>query len=133
MPCLRTMRVVSAPQVNLLVPDATYNRVSISLCLYLVHRVFLPQSCALLSSLQSTIVSLSYQYVGQSCIHFISPSLVSNYPYQNVIILDFIDTLCITPKSNQANWHLIYHPHITKLFYLPNQNTMLIINNKTLT
>ena len=39
----------------------------------------------------------------------------------------------MTPKSSQANWHLIHHHHITKLFYLLNQNTMFIINNKTLT
>ena len=39
----------------------------------------------------------------------------------------------MTPKSSQANWHLIRHHHITKLFYLLNQNTMFIINNKTLT
>ena len=39
----------------------------------------------------------------------------------------------MTPKSSQANWHLIHHHHITKLFYLLNQNTMFIIDNKTLT
>ena len=36
----------------------------------------------------------------------------------------------MTPKSSQANWHLIHHHHIAKLFYLLNQNTMFIINNK---
>ena len=36
----------------------------------------------------------------------------------------------MTPKSSQANWHLIHHHHITKLFYLLNQNTMFIIDNK---
>ena len=35
-------------------------------------------------------------------------------------------------KKSQANWHLIHHYHITKLFYLLNQNTMFIIDNKTL-
>ena len=39
----------------------------------------------------------------------------------------------MTPKSSQTNWHLIYHLHITKLFYFLNQNTMFIIDNKTLT
>ena len=39
----------------------------------------------------------------------------------------------MTPKSSQANWHLIHHHHITKLFYLLNQNTMFITDNKTLT
>ena len=36
----------------------------------------------------------------------------------------------MTPKSSQANWHLIHHHHITKLFHLLNQNTMFIIENK---
>ena len=73
--------------------------------------------------------------VGQSCIHFISPSLISNYPYQypESHNLGFINTLCITPKSSQTNWHLIYHLHITKPFYFLNQNTMFIFDNKTLT
>ena len=35
----------------------------------------------------------------------------------------------MTPKSSQANWHLIHHHHTTKLFYLFNQNTMFIIDN----
>ena len=39
----------------------------------------------------------------------------------------------MTTKSSQAIWHLIHHHHITKLFYLLNQNTMFIIDNKTLT
>ena len=39
----------------------------------------------------------------------------------------------MTPKSSQANWHLIHRHHITKLFYLLSQNTMFIIDNKTLT
>ena len=39
----------------------------------------------------------------------------------------------MTPKSSQTNWHLIHHNHITKLFYLLNQNTIFIIDNKILT
>ena len=39
----------------------------------------------------------------------------------------------MTPKSSQTNWHLIRQLHITKLFYLLNQNTMFITDNKTLT
>ena len=35
----------------------------------------------------------------------------------------------MTPKSSQANWHLIHHHHITKLFHLLNQNTIFIIDN----
>ena len=35
----------------------------------------------------------------------------------------------MTPNSSQANWHLIHHHHITKLFHLLNQNTMFIIDN----
>ena len=35
----------------------------------------------------------------------------------------------MTPKSSQANWHLIHHHHITKLFHLLNQNTMFITDN----
>ena len=72
--------------------------------------------------------------VGQSCIHFISPSLISNYPHQY-------------PQSHNLGFHqyplhdikikpnqlALYHLHITKLFYLLNQNTMFIIENKTLT
>ena len=72
--------------------------------------------------------------VGQSCIHFISPSLISNYPYQY-------------PKSHNLGFHqyplydtkikpnqlALYHLHITKLFYFLNQNTMFIIDNKTFT
>ena len=34
----------------------------------------------------------------------------------------------MTPKSSQANWHLIHHHHTTKLFHLL-KNTMFIINN----
>ena len=36
----------------------------------------------------------------------------------------------MTPESSQANWHLIHHHHITKLFDLLNQNTMFITDNK---
>ena len=73
--------------------------------------------------------------VGQSCIHFISPSLISNDPHQY-------------PKSHNLGFH--QHPlHDTKIkpsqlalnssppynqtIYLLNQNTMFIIDNKTLT
>ena len=38
----------------------------------------------------------------------------------------------MTPKSGQANRHLIHHHHITKLFYLLNQNKF-IIDNEALT
>ena len=38
----------------------------------------------------------------------------------------------MTPNSSQTNWHLLYHLHITRLFYLLNQN-MFIIDNKMLT
>ena len=71
--------------------------------------------------------------VGQSCLHFISP-LISNYlhQYPKSHNLGFINILCMPPKSSQAIWHLIHHHHITKLFYLLNQNTMFIID-KTLT
>ena len=72
--------------------------------------------------------------VGQSCIHFISPSLISNYPHQY-------------PQSHNLGFHqyplhdikikpnqlALYHLHITKLFYLLNQNTMFITDSKTLT
>ena len=34
----------------------------------------------------------------------------------------------MTPKSSQANWHLIHHHHTTKLFHLLNQN-MFITDN----
>ena len=34
----------------------------------------------------------------------------------------------MTPKSSQANWHLIHHHHTTKLFHLL-KNTMFIIDN----
>ena len=58
---------------------------------------------------------------------------ISHISIQKVIIENFINTLCITTKSSQTSWHLIYHLHITKLFCFLNQNTMLIIDNKTLT
>ena len=86
-------------------PRCYYNRVSVSLCLYLIHCVFLRQSCSLLSSLQSRcLINLS---VGQSCIHFISP-LISNYPYQY-------------PKSHNLGFHQ-YPLYYTKI--KPNQLTL---------
>ena len=72
--------------------------------------------------------------VGQSCIHFISPSLISNYPHQYPQSHNLGFHQCplhdIKIKPNQL---ALYHLHITKLFYLLNQNTMFIIDNKTLT
>ena len=34
---------------------------------------------------------------------------------------------------SQTNWHLLYHLHITTLFYLLNQRIMFITDNRTLT
>ena len=75
--------------------------------------------------------------VGQSCLHFISP-LISNYPHQypKSHNLGFhqhpLHNTKIKPSQLALNSTKLFH-HITKLFHLLNQNTMFIIDNKTLT
>ena len=107
------------------------------LCLHTPGSTFWPRSRLLPITHAQLITSCPINLsVGQSCIHFISPSLISNYPHQypkshNLVFHQH--PLHDTKKSSQTNWHLIHHLHTTKLFYLLNQNIMFIIDNKTLT
>ena len=111
--CLQYICVVSASQVQPLVPAATYNRVFMSL-------------------IASCPINLS---VGQSCIHLISPSLISNYPYQypksHNLGFHQYPQYYTKIKSNQLALNL--SPPFNQIFYFPNQSTMPIIDNKTLT
>ena len=110
---------------------------SAHLCLHTPGSAFWSRSRLLPIAHAQLITSCPFNLsVGQSCIHFISPSLISNYRHQY-------------PKSHNLGFHQ-YPLHDTKIkpsqlalnspppynqtiFYLLSQNTMFITDNKTLT